>query len=181
MSIHWPAKPKPSQTDDSAEPPQTPLLAYFVRYPNPFARHVLSVDVVDRWIDADTGRLHTKRLILKRGIIPKWASKWLPASNMSGGRGLDAWILEESVVDPPGWGVNDVGRSHLIAEDGNAAESSATAARRASGQTAPIPPPPRRSEAYGVQPRLKFSQGNLNHRKFMHVIESGELCAGDHK
>lgn len=164
----------------SAEPPQTPLLAYFVRYPNPFARHVLSVDVVDRWIDAETGQLHTKRLILKRGIIPKWASKWLPASNMSGGRGLDAWILEESVVDPPGWGGEDTGASWANGAEGNVAESSATAARRAMEQSTTITPP-RRSEAYGVQPRLKFSQGNLNHRKFMHVIESGELCAGDHE
>ena len=140
---------------------------------------MLSVDVVDRWIDAETGQLHTKRLILKRGIIPKWASKWLPASNMSGGRGLDAWILEESVVDPPGWGGDEIGPSGLHDGEENAAESSATAARRAMGQAATPPPP--RSQAYGIQPRLKFTQGNLNHRKFMHVIESGELCAGDHE
>lgn len=75
---------------------------------------------------------------------------------MSGGRGLDAWILEESVVDPPGWGV-------AVGEDRGEGSSS--------GMTA-------REREYGVQPRLMFSQGNLNHRKFMHVIESGELCAG---
>jgi len=60
---------------------------------------------------------------------------------------MDAWIMEESVVDPPGW---DVG-----------AESSA-----------------RLSSDYGIQPRLSFIQGNLNHRKFMHIIESGEISSG---
>jgi hypothetical protein len=60
---------------------------------------------------------------------------------------MDAWIMEESVVDPPGWGIG-------------AYESV------------------QQSEAYGIQPRLSFTQGNLNHRKFMHIIESGEICAG---
>ena len=129
-------------------------MAYYVRYPNPFARHVLSVDVVDRWIDANTGRLHTKRLILKRGIMPKWATKWLPATNMSGGRGMDAWILEESVVDPPGWGGSSTSRGKQDASVNQQADQ------------------------YGIQPRLSFTQGNLNHRKFMHIIESGELCSG---
>ena len=129
-------------------------MAYYVRYPNPFARHVLSVDVVDRWIDANTGKLHTKRLILKRGIMPKWATKWLPATNMSGGRGMDAWILEESVVDPPGWGGSSTSRGKQDAQE------------------------IKQADQYGIQPRLSFTQGNLNHRKFMHIIESGELCSG---
>lgn len=134
-------------------------MAYYVRYPNPFARHVLSVDVVDRWIDPTSGRLHTKRLILKRGIMPKWASKWLPATNMSGGRGMDAWILEESVVDPPGWGASEVTNERSRqSRSGTSNES--------------------RNHDYGLQPRLSFTQGNLNHRKFMHVVESGELCSG---
>lgn len=33
-------------------------------------------------------------------------------------------------------------------------------------------------EEYGRQPRLRVQQGNLNHRKLMHVIEGGELRAG---
>jgi hypothetical protein len=74
-------------------------LAYFRRYPNPFARHVLSVDVLSRHLDS-YGRLHTTRLILKRGILPKWAARWLPVK----GEGMDAWVLETSIIDPPGWG-----------------------------------------------------------------------------
>ena len=141
----------------SPEPPEIPLFAYFIRYPNPFARHVLTVDVLDRYINPTTGQIHTKRLILKRGILPKWASKWLPSANMSGGRGLDAWIMEESVVDPPGW----EGSSNC--PDGMRLE------RDGAGNQDPD---------YGVQPRLRFRQGNLNHRKVMHIIEGGELCAG---
>ncbi|KAL7422759.1 PRELI domain-containing protein 1, mitochondrial [Cryptotrichosporon argae] len=121
-----------SKTHEYPEPTPTPLLAFFLRYPNPFARHVLSVDVLSRRLDA-SGRLHTTRLILKRGVVPAWASKWLPSAASSGGRGLDAWVFEESVVDPPG----------------HAGE--------------------------GSMPRLVSRQGNLSFKKFMLVIEGGEI------
>jgi hypothetical protein len=119
----------------SSDPPATAILAFFLRYPNPFARHVLSVDVLSRYVDPETGRLHTERLILKRGILPKWATSWLPLSSSAAG-GLDAWVIEESVVEPPG------GRGE------------------------------------GSQPTLVSEQGNLNHKKFMHVMEGGRLEAG---
>ncbi|RSH85661.1 hypothetical protein EHS25_003801 [Saitozyma podzolica] len=128
------------KTHEYPDSPPTPLLAFFLRYPNPFARHVLSVDVLSRTVDPITGQILTTRLILKRGILPKWANSWLPAAGASGGRGLDAWVLEESVVDPPEW-------------DPSLGD-------------------------FGLQPRLRVQQGNLNHRKFMHVIEGGELRAG---
>lgn len=133
----------PADALRSSEPPPTGLLAFFLRYPNPFARHVLSVDVLERTVDPKTGRIKTTRLILKRGVVPQWASKWLPSAAASGGRGLDAWVLEESVVDPPGWG-GDQG----LKDD------------------------------YYAQPRLRMHQGNLSFKKFMHVIEGAELCAG---
>jgi hypothetical protein len=95
---------------------------------------------------------------------------------MSGGRGLDAWILEESIVDPPFW------------NDGTATASATTAASdiawddalRHSGQTR-VDNAQETDPAYGLQPRLRFIQANLNHRKFMHVIESGELHAGSNE
>jgi hypothetical protein len=31
---------------------------------------------------------------------------------------------------------------------------------------------------YRSQPKLQSQQGNLNHRKFMHIIEGGDLRAG---
>lgn len=131
----------------SAESTATPLLAFFLRYPNPFARHVLSVDVLSRSVDPETGQLRTTRLILKRGIIPKWAHRFLPTTSSSGGRGLDAWVLEESVVDPPGWGEG----SGTLSDD---------------------------EMEYRRQPKLQSQQGNLNHRKFMHIIEGGDIRAG---
>ncbi|KAK4689627.1 secretory carrier-associated membrane protein, partial [Tremellales sp. Uapishka_1] len=123
------------KTHEYPDPPPTPLLAFFLRYPNPFARHVLSADIVSRTVDPESGQILTSRLILKRGIVPRWATQWMPKGG-SGGGGLDAWVLEESVVDPPGW-------------DGE-----------------------------GSQPRLRSRQGNLSFKKFMHVIEGGELRAG---
>ena len=93
--------------------------AYFLRYPNPNASHVLSVDVIDRRIEyrpvrngssssASTSSvtlddledsaairtipvLCTTRLILKRGNLPKWA----PSGIM---KNAESWVMEESEV-----------------------------------------------------------------------------------
>eukprot|EP00730_Choanoeca_flexa_P011731 TRINITY_DN2776_c0_g1_i1.p1 TRINITY_DN2776_c0_g1~~TRINITY_DN2776_c0_g1_i1.p1 ORF type:complete len:229 (+),score=50.49 TRINITY_DN2776_c0_g1_i1:120-806(+) len=65
--------------------------AIFAKYPNPFAKHVLTEDVLQRWID-DEGRLHSKRLLSKTNRKPKWMDMWLPDTT--------AWIVEESIVDP---------------------------------------------------------------------------------
>ncbi|KAF6767103.1 PRELI/MSF1 [Kalmanozyma brasiliensis GHG001] len=90
--------------------------AYFLRYPNPNASHVLSVDVLDRRIeyrpvrsssssastssvtldDLDTAStipvLCTTRLILKRGNLPKWA----PSGLM---KNAESYVMEESEVE----------------------------------------------------------------------------------
>lgn len=68
-------------------------LAYFLRYPNPYAAHVLSCDVISRTL-TPTGTLVTTRLILKRGALPRWAQNIV-------GR-AESWVLEESEVDPLG-------------------------------------------------------------------------------
>jgi hypothetical protein len=73
-------------------------LAIWKKYPNPFASHVLTADVIDRYID-DLGRIHTIRLFTKQGKLPRWgASVYKLVTklfNIS-----DAFILETSVVDP---------------------------------------------------------------------------------
>jgi len=76
----------------------TVTLAFFLRYPNPFAAHVLSCDVIDRTL-TPAGTLHTTRLILKRGNIPKWLPAGVAARS-------ESWIVEESEVDAGGLRVN---------------------------------------------------------------------------
>lgn len=151
--------PRAALIQPSPDPPQIPLTAFFRRYPNPFARHVLSVDTLSRYIDPVTGRLHTTRLILKRGILPKWARRVLPLGR--GGTGLDTWVLEESVVDPPGGAV-------IPGRDGGA--------ELHDGLQTPGAGPSTYAES--TQPGLRMLQGNMDHRKFMFVKEGGSIRAG---
>ncbi|CAO3612228.1 unnamed protein product [Mucor hiemalis] len=53
---------------------QNVTLAFWLRYPNPFASHVLSVDVLDRYVD-ENGVLKTTRLVLKKGKVPNGSHK----------------------------------------------------------------------------------------------------------
>lgn len=69
----------------------TVTLAYFLRYPNPYARHVLASDTISRTIDSD-GRLHSTRLLKKRGKLPAWGQRLFNVS--------ETFIIEETVVDP---------------------------------------------------------------------------------
>ncbi|KAI5452549.1 hypothetical protein NCC49_000711 [Naganishia albida] len=85
-------------THHYSDSPQTALLAFYLRYPNPYASHVLSCDVISRTVSPLTGRISTQRLILKKGIVPRWARTWLENFGMMGGGGLEAWVLEESEV-----------------------------------------------------------------------------------
>ena len=80
-------------------------LAYFLRYPNPYATHVLSTDVIERHFDAETQRLSTTRLHLKRSKIPPAVLRILPKGIL--GASADAgqsFVLETSVVNvKEGW------------------------------------------------------------------------------
>ena len=80
-------------------------LAYFLRYPNPYATHVLSTDVIDRHFDPSTQRLSTTRLHLKKSKIPPTLLRLLPKGIV--GSSADAgqsYILETSVIDvKEGW------------------------------------------------------------------------------
>jgi len=69
-------------------------LAFFLRYPNPYAAHVLSCDVVSR-THTESGSLLTTRLILKRGALPRWAPQGIVSR-------AESWVIEESEVDPFG-------------------------------------------------------------------------------
>jgi len=82
------------QSHQYNEPWQTVTLAFFLRYPNPYATHVLSADVLERTF-TNQGTLLTTRLILKRGNIPKWMPRGIVSR-------AESWIVEQSEVDPLG-------------------------------------------------------------------------------
>ncbi|KAJ5648670.1 hypothetical protein N7490_005042 [Penicillium lividum] len=79
-------------------------LAYFLRYPNPYSRHVLTTDVIDRYVDPATQRLHTTRLHLKKSKIPAGILKLLPKGMGGSDHSGQSYILETTIVDPhEGW------------------------------------------------------------------------------
>lgn len=79
-------------------------LAYFLRYPNPYSRHVLTTDVIDRHVDPATKRLHTTRLHLKKSKIPSAMLKILPKGIGGSENSGQSFILETTVVDVnEGW------------------------------------------------------------------------------
>ncbi|KAH9486682.1 Protein UPS1, mitochondrial [Psilocybe cubensis] len=69
-------------------------LAFFLRYPNPYAAHVISCDVISRH-QTPSGSLITTRLILKKGAMPRWFPKGIISR-------AESWVIEESEVDPYG-------------------------------------------------------------------------------
>jgi 4-amino-4-deoxychorismate lyase len=79
-------------------------LAYFLRYPNPYSRHVLTTDVIDRYVDPKTERLHTIRLHLKRSKVPSGILKLLPKGMGGSDNSGQSYILEKTIVDArEGW------------------------------------------------------------------------------
>ncbi|KAL4806187.1 aminotransferase class IV-domain-containing protein [Aspergillus unguis] len=79
-------------------------LAYFLRYPNPYSRHVLTTDVIDRYVDPKTHRLHTTRLHLKKSKVPSGILKLLPKGIGGSDNSGQSYILETTVVDAKeGW------------------------------------------------------------------------------
>ncbi|KAL9654660.1 hypothetical protein ABK040_006722 [Willaertia magna] len=66
--------------------------AFWHKYPNPLSPHVLSIDVLDRWIDEE-GNLHTVRLMTcKDRAVPEWIS------NVVGGKNY-AYVIERSMIN----------------------------------------------------------------------------------
>ncbi|EMC92503.1 hypothetical protein BAUCODRAFT_38572, partial [Baudoinia panamericana UAMH 10762] len=81
-------------------------LAYFLRYPNPYSKHVASTDTISRSFDPATQRLTTVRLHLKRSRLPPAVLKLLPSSVIGSGADgtTQSFILETSVIDVrEGW------------------------------------------------------------------------------
>jgi len=83
-----------SQTFLYDDPWPLVTLAFFLRYPNPMSGHVLACDVISRNI-TPSGTLHTTRLILKAGSLPKWFPRGMVSR-------AESWVIEESEIDPFG-------------------------------------------------------------------------------
>ncbi|CAI2730441.1 unnamed protein product [Schistosoma spindalis] len=77
---------------------------FWKRYPNPHAKHVLSEDVLERYLLSD-GRLYTKRLLTKKisKRIPFWLLKFFPKGQVS--------VVEESIIDVNGQRVDVVSKN----------------------------------------------------------------------
>jgi len=90
-------------------PFSTVSLAWFLRYPNPYSRHVASTDTISRSFDPITQRLTTVRLHLKRSRLPPAVVKLLPTGSLGGSSpapdgSSQSFILEKSVIDvKEGW------------------------------------------------------------------------------
>lgn len=81
-------------------------LAYFLRYPNPYSRHVASTDTISRYFDPQSQRLTTVRLHLKRSRLPPAVLKLLPKSALGANDdgSTQSFIIEKTVVDvKEGW------------------------------------------------------------------------------
>ena len=90
-----------SSNDTYSYPFPAVTLAYFLRYPNPYAPHVLSTDTIARHYDAEKQQLTTVRLHLKRSKLPSAVVKLLPRSLLGASTSGDtqSYILEKSTVD----------------------------------------------------------------------------------
>ncbi|EFX71188.1 PRELI domain-containing protein 1, mitochondrial-like [Daphnia pulex] len=64
--------------------------SFWQRYPNPYSKHVLTEDTVQR--EVVSGKLRSIRFLTKTGQGPRWADKFVPHSLVG--------IIEESIVDP---------------------------------------------------------------------------------
>ncbi len=58
---------------------------FWLRYPNPFSKHVISEDVISRQVKKDEQTLISKRFLCKTAIgsnkMPKWAEKYVKTIN----------------------------------------------------------------------------------------------------
>jgi 4-amino-4-deoxychorismate lyase len=91
QTLTYESSPSLSRIDGSYPWPIV-TLAWFLRYPNPYATHVLSTDTIYQSLNPATQVLKVVRLHLKRGKLPLWSKRFL--SHIS-----ESWIVETTEVD----------------------------------------------------------------------------------
>lgn len=70
------------------------VTSFWQRYPNPYSKHVLTEDTVEREL-LQGGKLRSVRFLTKTQLktgLPRWAEKFVPHKLVA--------IIEESIVDP---------------------------------------------------------------------------------
>lgn len=89
----------------------TDRAAVWQKYPNPYAEHVRSVDVLDRRVCPDTGVIHTERIITVELNAPRWIRRLL-------GTHGDTYVHELVTVDPKGPSVEMNSTKCVLAQPG---------------------------------------------------------------
>ncbi|KAF8592009.1 MSF1-domain-containing protein [Ramaria rubella] len=84
-------------------------LGIWHKYPNPHCTHVLTVDVLDRSIDLNTGIVRTERILGCKQKAPIWIVKLLGGSE-------DAFIREVTFVDPVSQRTSIVSRNMSLSQ-----------------------------------------------------------------
>ncbi|KAF9458332.1 PRELI-like family-domain-containing protein [Collybia nuda] len=69
------------------------VIGMWHKYPNPKCTHVVSIDVLDRSVDPQTGIIRTERVLGCKQKTPTWIVKLFGGSE-------DAFVREISFVDP---------------------------------------------------------------------------------
>jgi len=81
-----------SQAFDYSHPWSHVVIGMWHKYPNPHCTHVLTVDVLDRSIDPQTGVVRTERILGCKQKAPSWIAKLFGSE--------DAYVREVSFIDP---------------------------------------------------------------------------------
>ncbi|KAK7041676.1 Phospholipid metabolism protein [Paramarasmius palmivorus] len=69
------------------------VIGMWHKYPNPKCSHVVSIDVLDRSVDPETGIIRTERILGCKQKAPVWIVKLFGGSE-------DAFVREISFIDP---------------------------------------------------------------------------------
>ncbi|EMD41649.1 hypothetical protein CERSUDRAFT_110224 [Gelatoporia subvermispora B] len=69
------------------------VIGMWHKYPNPHCTHVVTIDVVDRSVDPQTGIIRTERILGCKQKAPTWIVRVFGGSE-------DAFVREVSYVDP---------------------------------------------------------------------------------
>lgn len=68
------------------------FLASWLKYPSPMRPDILSVDIINKEFDPETGNLHATRLITVEGFVPGWLQGIVPG-------GTVLYAVEESTIN----------------------------------------------------------------------------------